>query len=188
MNFKYLFYILFFFSLSASAQFIDDENPEYKDTVDHSAWTKKLLFGGDLGLMFGSYTYVNISPTVAYPMNDYYALGGGIIYNYVSDKRYIGYEYSTTIFGAKLLIQSVLFDALLLYAEENIISLERKHFDAIHQFPENGRFVTQIPQIGAGYYQRSDSGGGMYFMVLLNLNYSINSPYAPYEYRIGFNF
>jgi hypothetical protein len=188
MRIKFLFYILLFFSLGSYAQFIDDEEPEYKKTKNDSSWTKKLFYGGDLGLMFGDFTYVNISPTVAYPINDYYSLGIGIIYNYISDKRYIGYEYSTTIFGSKFFAQSVLFDVLLLYAEENIISLEKKYFDVIHQFPEKGRFLTQIPQIGAGYYQKSEGGGGMYFMVLLNLNYSINSPYAPYEYRIGFNF
>ncbi len=169
----------------SSAQFIDDEEPEYAEEKEPKI-TDKLFFGGNLGLVFGQYTYVNISPIAGYRINPKFSAGVGLIYEYVSDKRYIPY-YETTIFGGKLFAQYILFDYVILYAENNIISLENKYYDVIHNFPEDGRFLLNVPWVGGGIYQ-SAGKGGMYFMILFNLNNGSNSPYSSYEYRIGFNF
>jgi len=182
-NILLLFLVLI--SLLSSAQFIDDEEPEYakKDTLN---FKNRLIFGGNLGIVFGSYTYINISPIIGYKLKPEFAAGIGLIYEYVSDKRYRPY-YETTIFGGKLFAQYVLFDYVILYAENNTLSLERKYYDRVHNYPETGRFMLNVPWIGGGIYQKSGRGG-MYFMILFNLNNSTNSPYSTYEYRMGFNF
>lgn len=43
-----------------------------------------IVFGGALGLSFGNYTMVNISPQVGYAFNHKFTLGGGVAYNYYS--------------------------------------------------------------------------------------------------------
>jgi hypothetical protein len=42
----------------------------------------KLFFGGGLGLSFGTYTIVNISPLAGYRFSELFAAGAGINYNY----------------------------------------------------------------------------------------------------------
>lgn len=185
MKKTFFFLFLAFTVIVANAQFINDEEPEYaEDNIPKLR--DKLFFGGNLGLTFGQFSYVNISPIVGYKIKPNFSAGVGIIYEYFSDQRYQPY-YSTTIFGGKLFAQSVLFDYLILYAENNTLSLECKHFDVVNNYPNDGRFMIQVPWVGAGFYQKAGRGG-MYFMILFNLNTSANSPYPAYDYRIGINF
>jgi hypothetical protein len=173
-------------SFSLQAQFIEDEEPEYaSDTLPKLR--DKLFFGGNIGLTFGSYTYINVSPIIGYRIFPQLSGGVGVIFEYMKDNRYANYSFETTIYGGKIFLQSVLFKYLILYVEDNILSLERKYYDAVHNYPNDGRFTLNVPWIGGGFYQKAGRGG-MYFMILFNLNNSSNSPYSSYEYRIGFNF
>jgi len=182
-----LFLVAIVLVLTSSAQFIEEEaSTSKKAPSNEPKFTDKLFFGGDLGLMFGSYTYVNISPIVGYRISPEFSAGIGAVYEYHSDNRVKGYKYSTSIYGGKLFAQYVLFDKVILYAENNLISLESRYFDLANNYPKEGRFLLDVPWIGGGLYQ-SMGNGGMYFLMLFNLNTGVNSPYAPYEFRIGFN-
>lgn len=185
---KQLILIILFFvtSFIASAQFIDDEEPEYAtDTIPK--FTDKLFFGGNLGLMFGSYTYVNISPMVGYQVHPSLSVGVGAVYEYIKDTRYQNYSFETTIWGGKIFAQTIVLDYLILYAENNFLSLERKYYQKTQKYPETGRYFLNVPWVGGGVYQKAGKGG-MYFMILFNLNTSMDSPYSDYEFRIGINF
>ena len=59
---------------------------------------KKVYFGGNLGFSFGSETSVMVEPTVLYGFSQYFKLGGGVSYRYVSSDRY---DYSDNIYGAR---------------------------------------------------------------------------------------
>lgn len=59
---------------------------------------KKVYFGGNLGFSFGSETSVTVEPTVLYGFSQYFKLGGGASYRYVSSDRY---DYSDNIYGAR---------------------------------------------------------------------------------------
>jgi hypothetical protein len=182
---KLIFFTLIVIGISAQAQFIDDEEPEYaQDSVP--SLRDKLFFGGNFGLMFGTFTYVNLSPTVGYRIKPNLSAGVGILYEYWQDNT-TGRSFSTQIYGGKVFTQAILIDFLILYGEANMISLEKKYFDFQHNYPESGRFTLVEPWLGGGFYSKMGNGG-VYFMMLFNLNHSSNSPYAPYEYRIGFNF
>ena len=47
---------------------------------------EKLFVGGNFGLTFGSYTFINISPQIGYRFNRFLAAGTGINFQYVSQK------------------------------------------------------------------------------------------------------
>ena len=176
------------FALTSSAQFIEEESSgNQRRASNEPKFTDNLFFGGNLGLVFGSYTAVNISPIVGYKVVPEFSFGVGAIYEYYSDQRMQGYEFTTTIYGGKIFAQSVLFEKVILYFENNVLSLEKKHFDYDNQYPDDGRFLINIPWIGGGIYQ--DFGnGGVFFMILFNLNKNRNAPYPDYEFRIGVNF
>lgn len=177
---------LLFITVTSSAQFIEED--ETSSSNDSEAkFSDKLFFGGNLGFVFGNYTYINISPIIGYKITKELSAGTGIIYEYFSDKRIPGYYYQTSIYGGKVFAQSVLFERVILYAENNFLSLERQYFDYSNSYPKDGRFMINVPWIGGGLYQEY-SNGGLYFMLLFNLNSSSNSPYPAYEYRMGINF
>ena len=185
---KILLLIAIAFALTSSAQFIEEEpSGNRRQKNNEPKFTDNLFFGGNLGLVFGSYTAVNISPIVGYRFKPELSLGVGAIYEYYSDKRIKGYEFTTTIYGGKFFAQSVLFEKVILYFENNVLSLEKKYFDYDNQYPDDGRFIVNVPWIGGGLYQ--DFGkGGVFLMILFNLNKNRNAPYPDYEFRIGVNF
>lgn len=56
----------------------------------------KVRFGGGLGLGFGSgYTDITVAPGAIYQFNDYIALGAGVQFSYVDQKRF----YSAYMYG-----------------------------------------------------------------------------------------
>lgn len=69
----------------------------------------KLFFGGALGLSFGTYTIVNVSPLVGYRFSPLFAAGAGVNYSYYGyDDGYYTYKQSyagMSIFGRLFPIQ-----------------------------------------------------------------------------------
>ena len=188
MKMKYLlFLVAISISLSGFSQFIEDDNSTQTEQKAEPKFTDHLFFGGNLGITLGSYTYINISPIVGYRIQANFSAGVGIIYEYFNDKRVQGYEYTTSIYGGKIFTQYVLLDKIILYGENNIISLEKRYFDVTNNFPNDGRYIIDVPWIGGGLYQKMGNGGA-YILFLFNLNQNRNSPYNPYEFRVGFNF
>ncbi|OLY93728.1 hypothetical protein SAMN05444008_11453 [Cnuella takakiae] len=48
--------------------------------------------GGNFGLSFGTYTFVNISPQIGYRFTDKVAAGGGVNFQYISDRTRVNGE------------------------------------------------------------------------------------------------
>ncbi len=182
---KQLLFLLAFLScyLVSNAQFIDDEEPEYQEETP--SFKDRLIYGGNLGLVVGRNTYINVSPMVGYKVTNSFSVGTGIIFEYMNDKRYTP-TFETSIFGGKFFEQQTLFDFAVLYGEFNLLSLETKyyHWDL---YPEQKRFLLPVPWVGGGIHQKMGKGG-ISLMVLFNLNSSQHSPYPPYEIRAGFFF
>jgi long-subunit fatty acid transport protein len=73
-----------------------------------SEFWKKVQFGGNVGLGFGTgFTNVSLSPTAYYNVNEKFATGFGLIGSYVSQKSVNNnpnvLEYKSTIFGANVI-------------------------------------------------------------------------------------
>jgi hypothetical protein len=60
-----------------------------KDTANAKKGFQKenIFFGGNFGLTFGDYTFINISPQVGYRFNNYLAAGFGVNAQYASIKE-----------------------------------------------------------------------------------------------------
>ena len=82
---------LVFFSAVVAAQ--DEE----KTTTTNN----RLFAGGSLGLSFGNYTLINLSPQIGYRFNKYLASGIGfnLIYASQKDKDYYGRDLSKSVQG-----------------------------------------------------------------------------------------
>ncbi len=71
-----------------------------KPVKEKPKFSDRLVFGGDIGLSVGNYTYVNVSPAVGYRITDRLTAGLGPIYIYQSDKYY---DYESSMYGVKLI-------------------------------------------------------------------------------------
>lgn len=92
---KYIFllFVVFLTSQSIAQKTTDEdynaekpkkEEPEDKEKVPFS---ERLVYGGNLGLWFGSFNYVQLNPMVGYKLTDWWAAGPGFNYTYFGNSR-----------------------------------------------------------------------------------------------------
>lgn len=70
--------LLSIFTLTAVAQ--DDEGDDNERFVD------KLVYGGNLGLNFGTFTYIEAAPRVGYKVTNWFVPGVGLSYQYLGNR------------------------------------------------------------------------------------------------------
>ncbi len=80
---------IFFIPVSAQEKEKDEketEASEKKKGLD----PERIFFGGNFGLTFGNFTFINISPQVGYRITQMFSAGAGLNFIYQSDKYYSG--------------------------------------------------------------------------------------------------
>lgn len=83
----------------------------------------RLRIGGNFGLQFGSYTYVNISPTVGYMVvKNRLELGAGPIFIYQRYRYSSSYALSFFVYGADAYARGFLYKGLYLEARYDPVS------------------------------------------------------------------
>jgi hypothetical protein len=193
--------VLFSCSLLLNAQiFIDrDGNVHNQSSTEKSAKSEpvkrnsrqvekkgfdksKLVFGGDLGLQFGDYTVINISPQVGYNFSKYYTLGAGIGYTYLKDKYYDynGYKrsYKSSYLGANIFGRLYPIDFIVLSVQPEINYMWRSY----DGYKEN----KAVPSVIVGGGLRL---GNMMAMIQYDVVQDKNSPYSDnIFYSIGYTF
>lgn len=146
-----------------------------------SRWT----FGGGLGLHFGDYTLINISPQVGYNFTQYMNLGVGINYSHYNEKYdNRQYKYSNNYLGLNI---SGKFYPL--------------PFTVFMVQPEINRMWQQVKYRGSSSQTETDKvvpvfliGAGLRFgAVTAMLQYDLaQSKYSPYGdnlfYSVGYTF
>lgn len=152
------------------------ERPPLKD---------RFFIGGNLGLNFGSLTYINISPTIGYRVTEKFGVGLGPSYSYYSDNRDKNYKYSTNTYGGRLFTQYQLLESVLLYSEYEMINVEVPNL----LFTKLIRTNVSSLFVGGGYTQQFGRGNSAVSLMLL---YNVlESDYNIYEnpiIRTGISF
>ncbi len=131
--------------------------------------SNKFTFGGSIGIQFGTFTGINISPTVAYkPINNLY-LGTKLSYQY-----YSGLNTSTIIYSTSIYTMYAFGSNLAAYAEYEFLNLDKKLYTA----NQDGRLWINIPLIGAGFIQPIGQRSKLLLLLLWSFNNSYYSPYT----------
>jgi|SRR5450432_1720908 len=154
----------------------------------------KLFFGGTLGLAFGSYTIVNVSPQVGYRFSPIFAAGVGLNYSYYGySDGYYKYDQSyagMSIFGRIYPIQQFFIQA---QPEVNYI-----WGSATPQGANNGNQVLKIPTqfvpsllLGGGAAIPTGPNGAITISVMYDVIQNLYSPYFHqavygFGYTVGF--
>ena len=89
-------FILIALALSLSISVFSQENgmsakPKEQRPIapkEFNTFKERLYFGGNIGLGFGTTTYINLSPLVGCKITKQFSAGGGIVYDSNCDEEY----------------------------------------------------------------------------------------------------
>jgi hypothetical protein len=165
-------------------------------------WSK-LIVGGGLGLSFGDYTSISISPIVGYRFTDHFAAGIGMGYQYLKIKDYIQltdlnqvtsyYDYKSSIFSPSVWTRYLITDNIFAHVEYEHNFMSFQNF----RFAQNGSGNIESYQeklnapsllVGGGFRSAIGDHASFTIAVLYDVIQDDNSPYKNRIFpRIGFN-
>lgn len=194
---KIFFNVLLLFAMLLT---ISESYGQYYENVADKK-PNRWFFGGNFGLSAGSITYIEVAPQVGYRLTPKLSVGSGIKYQYFNDSRedYGLSSFETHVYGLNIFSTYSLFNNLeetlniagiggiLLHAEYEGLSLERKYFD-YPAFPDNGRMWLSNYLVGVGLRQPLGERSSVNIFFLWSIDPPKVSPYSNPTIRIGFNF
>ncbi len=138
------------------------------------SWKDRLVFGGNLGGTLGTYSYLQINPTVGYKVTDWWVNGIGLNYIYSGSRGY-----SQHVYGASAWSRAYIQRSIMLHTEFEYLTLNLRT-------PMNQNYTGNAPVwlVGGGY-QSQGNGFGIGVLVLFDLLQHPNSPYTNPIFRIG---
>jgi len=152
----------------------------------------RLFFGGNFGLSFGTYTFINVTPQVGYQLSNYFAVGTGINFIYSSTKYYQGTpaEYKSeygavglNIFGRFYPIQYIMLHA---QPELNYVWGKQTYSDGSASSKLPSRFVPSL-LLGGGVIIPAGRGA-LVASLLYDVIQDYESPYYGFPvFGLGFN-
>ncbi|WP_439184707.1 hypothetical protein [Carboxylicivirga taeanensis] len=172
---------VFFLVIFASLSFVADGQETSEQPKQ--AFKDKLFTGGSLGLTFGDYTNVIISPVIGARLNPKVYAGLGIEYQYTKDKRF-NPSRTYNQFGGRLFGQYNITPSLFAHGEFAGYSMER--YTATLQNKQRD-FVPFI-YFGGGYRQMLSRRSFVSVQVLFDVLQHKYSPYKAWEpiFSVGF--
>lgn len=132
---------------------------------ERSDWQDRIFMGGNLGLQFGSQTYINISPTMGYRINGIVSAGVGISYIY---QKY--FDISRTHYGGNVFTRVKIADPFFAMAQYEYLSVDTGF--------EGRRLGLRSVLVGGGIQQPLGGRAVASFTVLYNLSYVEGEPSA----------
>jgi len=148
------------------------EKPPFKD---------KLYLGGNLGLMFGTYTNIIVAPALGIRWSKRFNSEISIEYNYTKDTRYDS-DYSYNQYGGRVSTQFFVIPQIFAHAEFAGLSME--------QYYTTGKERHFVPflYLGGGFRQNIGGRSSVSFRIMFDV---LNNEYSPYSpgtpvYSVGF--
>ena len=172
-----------------------------KEEFEYMTWKEKVFFGGSFGIMFGTYTDIEVSPIVGYRITRHLSLAVGPKYRYYREKIiYQSQPYSLEghVYGGRSYVQFYFIKNIndfipigihagfFAHAEYELLSLEEEDFRP--QYGNRGRYLLHTAFVGPGLRLPAGRRAAVNFMVLWNLNENSDSPYTSPIIRFGFTF
>lgn len=150
---------------------------------------QRLRIGGNFGLQFGNYTYVNVSPTFGYMVVDNrLELGGGPIMIYQRFRFSSTDAFSFFVYGSDIYARGFLYKGLYLESRYDLVS-KPSYFDL------DKRIIVHHLLLGAGYAAPIGKIGVFNLSILYNVLNNDESIYrgtfsdkVPIIFNMGFGF
>ena len=164
-----------------------EEKPKFSD---------RLVFGGDIGLSVGTYTYINVSPAVGYRITDRLIVGLGPIYIY---ENYKNYNLESSMYGVKVITSFTVLRGtdinpnfqignLVLHLENEVLNVKPLGMDLYGQIVYGNRQWIDNFLVGGGLSQSISSRFNVSVLILWDVTNNAYSPYSNPIFSIGFGF
>jgi hypothetical protein len=188
-----LLFVLCCIMVSVKAQYEEAD-------VDNSKGLKKenVFVGGYLGLTFGDYTLINVSPQVGYRFTRYFAMGLGLNGQYINykDRDVNGEVYrkvsqgvaGLSLFGRFYPINN--FDLFLqAQPEANYIFGNETYYQPAKEEYKLDAMIAPSLLLGGGVVLNSGSKGGVVISIMYDVLQHEDSPYETHKpiYNVGFS-
>lgn len=127
------------------------------------SFTDKLQWGGNLGMSFGSYTYIQVAPVLFYEIYDDLILGAGLDFTYYKDNFY---HVEGSIWSPRIFARYFILDNIFVHAEY----IQSYYKDNYSPFPDK-QWMWSEPgyYAGGGYRQWMGTNSYMFVMLLFDL-------------------
>lgn len=166
-----------------------------KPSEEKPRFSDRLVYGGDIGLSVGSYTYINVSPAVGYRVTDRLIVGLGPIYIY---ENYKDYHLESSMYGAKVITSFTVLRGtdinpnfqignLVLHLENEVINVKPLMFDQFGPVYGTRLWIDNF-LVGGGLSQSLGSKFNVSVLILWDVTNNAYSPYSNPIFRIGFGF
>lgn len=170
-----------FFSINNEKKIKDEKEEKFN----------KWMFGGNIGLAFGSYSgFFDISPLVGYKFNDFIIGGGGFSYSY---QRYGQYDLSLHNFGPKAFVNLRPFakleesgileflNGLSFHSEYELMKTNELVDGVINQYyhdkDKGDNILINNVLVGGGLFHPFQKRGGTMLLLLWDITQHEFSPY-----------
>jgi len=182
--------ISFIFLIILSFQGFAQQEPP----VGKPRFTDRLVFGGGLGLQFGTVTFIDVSPVVGYRITEKLEAGIGLTYKYYRyNDFYVDlstgqkYDLKSNMIGGSVYSRYFILQNLFAHVE-----FERLKYN-FEDFYSSGGQITREPRhdyinslfVGGGLKQPVFRNGYLFIMALWNLTEEPNTPYNNPVIRMG---
>jgi hypothetical protein len=173
--------IFSFILLGISAWGQEQPDPPAMERSMKNPFADKLVWGGNLGLQFGSQSLVDVSPIIGYKVTDRFVPGFGATYRYISWHAPGNPPVRANFYGGSVWARFYIIPEIFIHAEYESLNGEWEPY-----LRPGYRYFLNTPFLGGGYSQNM-GGVSSYIMLLYIINYSYDSPYAsPLVLRVGF--
>ncbi|MDR1668260.1 MAG: hypothetical protein LBS03_11325 [Bacteroidales bacterium] len=169
--------------------------------VRSQTFCDRLYYGGNFGLVLGSFTDIEVSPHVGYYITPRWAAGAGASYEYFNNRIHdlysgMSWRYETHIYGGRLFTEYVLVNnvndfiplglnfRILVHVEYEAMSYEKSFFDPT----ATGRRIVNSFLLGGGLRFPTGKRSSMNLLLMWKLNSEFNDIYDSPIIRIGYNF
>jgi hypothetical protein len=145
------------------------------------------VLGGGFGLSFSTYgSNIQVSPQLGYRLTPSFESGLRLTYNYYS-YRENWLRFNTHNFGGGPYASFAIYRGLFAHAEYEVLSYERVFVNwALREVSHRDRILIHSVFVGAGYRQYFSQRSYASFIVMFNLNETLDTPYSNPTFRVGF--
>jgi hypothetical protein len=145
----------------------------------------RIIIGGSLGLAFGDYTNINISPLVGYRISQLFAAGINVNAQYGSERFTSAYSNTTTqrnqytIFGGGVWGRVYPLDFLFIHIqpEYNFVSMKSTYYNNDPKTIVTDHYGVPSLLMGGGYSQPVGGRAAFSIMALYDVLQDSRSPY-----------
>lgn len=195
---KIILFVLILSCINFSNSFAQVNEKDKKDDTKKKGFWSKVVFGGNIGLQFGTITLIDISPNVGYLISPRLMAGLGLTYQYYkSNLNY--YKITSNIFGIRTFANYTVIDnigqnlpiksnfSLYTHVEYEALNLDHD-FSVTASINTVKRFWLHGVLVGGGLKQPIGKRSSFNIEILYNLTADSRTPYNNPVIRFGFFF